>query len=265
MTGTIFDIKRYAIHDGPGIRTTIFFKGCPLKCWWCHNPESISPKIESYSRKVMFDGIEMMTEETVGRKVTVEELWKAISKDRMFYEESGGGVTFSGGEPFMQTPFLREIAKVCKENGIHVTVDTSGQTSRENLLEVLPYVDLFLYDLKHLDEAKHKEFTGVSNNLILENLKFLTEQKKSIVVRYPVVPGYNDGVENISVMEKLIDSLNVGAKEVHLLPYHNIATGKYQRFHIESKLKAMKSMAEEELYPLKERFEKKGYIVKIGG
>lgn len=265
MRGTIFDIKRYAIHDGPGIRTTVFFKGCVLSCWWCHNPESISPKIERYSRPVTFDGVEMIIEESVGRSVTVDQLWEEIAKDLIFYEESGGGVTFSGGEPFMQAPFLKEIVKVCKENGIHVTVDTSGHTSKENLREVLPYVDLFLYDIKHLDDIKHKEFTGASNRLILENIKYLTEQKKRVVVRYPVVPGYNDDSDNIESLDEFLDRLNGSVNEIHLLPYHNIATGKYQRFHIESKLKTMKSMNEEELYPLKEYFEKKGYRVKIGG
>ncbi len=265
MTGTIFDIKRYAIHDGPGIRTTVFFKSCPLNCWWCHNPESISPKIEKYSRTVAFDGVKMEVDDTVGRYITVEELFEEIVKDRLFYEESGGGVTFSGGEPFMQTPFLKEIAKVCHENGIHVTIDTSGHTSKKNIKEVLSYVDLFLYDLKLLDDVKHKEFTGVSNKRIIENLLFLKEQKQNVVIRFPIVPGYNDDEDNIRATEGFLASLNGGVKEIHLLPYHNIATGKYKRFYIESKLKTMKSIAEEELIPLKERFENKGYIVKIGG
>ena len=265
MEGIIFDIKRYAVHDGPGIRTTVFFKGCPLKCWWCHNPESISPRIQNYTREITFDGIKMQVEDTVGYRITVENLVKEILKDAAFYEESGGGVTFSGGEPFMQSSFLKETAKACKENGIHVTVDTTGQTSKKNLEDVLPYVDLFLYDLKHLNEEKHYEYTGVSNRRILENLKFLQEKKKDVVIRFPVIPGYNNDEENIRATLDLVSGLNGTIREVHLLPYHNIADGKYQRFHIQSKMKKMKSLPEEELYPLKERFEKAGFKVKIGG
>ena len=265
MEGIIFDIKRYAVHDGPGIRTTVFFKGCPLHCWWCHNPESISPKIQNYTREVVFDGIKMNVEDTVGYHISTEELLKEIQKDLAFFEESGGGVTFSGGEPFVQTQFLKEIAKACKESGIHVTVDTTGHTSKKNLEEVLPYVDLFLYDLKHIDDKKHYEYTGVSNEKILENLRFLQEKKKDVVIRFPIVPGYNDDEKNIDATLKVVSGLNGTLKEVHLLPYHNIAAGKYQRFHIRSKMKKMKSLPEEELYPLKERFENAGFKVKIGG
>ena len=265
MEGVIFDIKRYAVHDGPGIRTTVFFKGCPLRCLWCHNPESISPRIQKYTRSVIFDGIEMKVEDTVGYHISTEALLKEIKKDLAFFEESGGGVTFSGGEPFMQTAFLKEISKACKESGIHVTVDTTGYTTTKNLEEVLPYVDLFLYDLKQMDDERHFEFTGVSNKKILENLLFLKEQQKEIVIRIPIVPGYNDDEENIKATLDFLSGMNGAVKEIHLLPYHNIADGKYQRFHIQSKMKKMKSLPEEELYPLKERFEKNGYRVKIGG
>ncbi len=265
MRGVIFDIKRYAVHDGPGIRNTVFFKGCPLRCWWCHNPESISPKMQNYTRKVTFDGLEMEVADTVGYEISVGELLKEIKKDAAFYEESGGGVTFSGGEPFMQADFLKEITKACKENGIHVTVDTTGQTSRKYLDEVMPYVDLFLYDLKHMDDAKHYEYTGVGNKKIIENLWYLAENKKETTIRFPVIPGYNDDEKNIKATLELVLGLNGAIREVHLLPYHNIADGKYQRFHIQSKMKKMKSLPEEELYPLKERFEKSGFKVKIGG
>jgi len=265
MTGIIFDIKRYAVHDGPGIRTTVFFKGCPLNCWWCHNPESISPEIQKYTRTVTFDGIELDVEDTVGREITAEALWDEISKDFAFYEESGGGVTFSGGEPFMQPAFLKEIAEICHERGVHVTIDTSGQTSKANLEALLPYTDLFLYDLKLMDDKRHKEFTGVSNVKILENLVFLKDRKKEVIIRFPVIPGYNDDEENIRSTMDFMAGINGSIKEVHLLPYHNIADGKYQRFHIHSKLKKMKTLPEEALYPLKERFEDSGYAVKIGG
>ncbi len=265
MTGIIFDIKRYAVHDGPGIRTTVFFKGCPLRCLWCHNPESISPKIQNYTRKVIFDNKEMEIEDTVGYHISSDELLKEIQKDAIYFEESDGGVTFSGGEPFMQTAFLKETAKACKETGIHVTVDTTGHTSRKNIEEVMPFVDLFLYDLKHMNDAKHYEYTGVSNKLILENLRFLTQAGKDVTIRFPVIPGYNDDEENINATLAFIAGLNGAVREVHFLPYHNIADGKYQRFHIQSKIKKMNSLPEEELYPLKERFEKKGFKVKIGG
>ena len=265
MKGIIFDIKRYAIHDGPGIRTTVFFKGCPLNCWWCHNPESISPEIQKYARTVTFDGVEVQVEDTVGREVTVEELFDEIRKDSAFYEESGGGVTFSGGEPFMQPAFLKEIAALCHNHGVHVTIDTSGQTSKANLEALLPYTDLFLYDLKLMDDKKHKEYTGVSNVRILENLAFLKERGGKVIIRFPVIPGYNDDEKNVSSTIGFMAGLKGSIEEVHLLPYHNIADGKYQRFHIPSKLKKMKSLPEEALVPLKERFENEGYKVKTGG
>ncbi|NPA36435.1 MAG: glycyl-radical enzyme activating protein [Chlorobi bacterium] len=265
MEGIVFDIKRYAVHDGPGIRTTVFFKGCPLHCLWCHNPESISREIQKYTKKVIFDGLEIEIEDTVGYRISVEDLFKEINKDIAFFDESGGGVTFSGGEPFMQTKFLKEITRTCKDNGIHVTIDTTGQTSKKDLKEVLPYVDLFLYDLKHMSDQKHYEYTGASNKKILENLRYLKENKKDIIIRVPVIPGYNDDNENIKATGNFISEINDVVKEIHLLPYHNIAEGKYQRFHIQSEMKKMKSLSEEALYPLKEQFEQMGYIVKIGG
>ena len=167
MTGYVFDIKKFAIHDGPGIRTTVFLKGCPLRCWWCHNPESI--------KQIKIDENNSCTasETSIVRKYSVNELLKIIQKDLIFYDESDGGVTFSGGEPLIQIDFLELILQKCKSEYIKTAIDTCGYVKTESFERIYKYTDLFLYDLKLFDDELHRKYTGVSNNLIKENLEFL--------------------------------------------------------------------------------------------
>ena len=190
MQGIIFDIKHYAIHDGPGIRTTVFLKGCPLGCWWCHNPESRSGDIFQYKKQEKIEGRIVEQIETIGKNYTVPEVMKEIEKDIVFFEESGGGVTFSGGEPFKQTEFLKELLKCCKKQEIHTCVDTTGYVKTDQLEKAALFTDLFLFDLKHFDDKMHIKYTGVSNKQILENLQLLDEMGKSVQIRYPLIPGY---------------------------------------------------------------------------
>ena len=246
MKAKICDIKRFAVHDGDGIRTTVFFKGCPLKCLWCHNPESISflPQTAFYENKCIGCG-ECKKEDFIpqnclgeakifyGKEVTVEELLPLLLEDTPFYETSGGGVTLSGGECLCQAPFAAELLKQLKEKGIHTAIDTCGFVSREAIDLVLPYTDTFLYDLKAYDEAVHIRCTGQSNRLILENLLYLDSVGAKIEVRIPYVPEYND-----TQMQKIADFLRPlkQVQKVKVLPYHNYAGSKYTALGMENTL-----------------------------
>lgn len=246
MKALICDIKRFAVHDGDGIRTTVFFKGCPLKCLWCHNPESISfrPQPAFFENKCIGCGQckeEGFTEEAClgearvlyGREVTVEQLLPLLTEDRAFYENSGGGVTLSGGECLCQADFCAELLRRLKQEGIHTAVDTCGFVSREAIDKVLPYTDVFLYDIKAFDEAVHIKCTGQSNRRILENLRYIDSCGKAIEVRIPFVPGYND-----DQMEKIAGLLRTlsNVKKTKLLPYHNYAGSKYEALGMENTL-----------------------------
>jgi pyruvate formate lyase activating enzyme len=238
MKGRIFEIKRFAVHDGDGIRTTVFFKGCPLRCVWCHNPEGLSAKTETafYEHKCIGCGEckkEGFTSEyclgearvKYGRDVTVEELLPLLLEDREFYENSDGGVTLSGGECLMQADFCAELLRKLKVEGIHTAVDTCGFVLRSAIDKVMPYTDVFLYDLKAFDEDVHIRCTGQSNKIILENLEYLDRSGKNIEIRIPYVPGYNDGQ-----MEKIAEYLKhlKNISKVCVLPYHNYASSKYK-------------------------------------
>lgn len=262
MKGIIFDIKHCAIHDGPGIRTTVFFKGCPLKCWWCHNPESISPEIQQIERTRKIGEKIFIDTETLGKEISVDEVMKEIEKDLVFYEESGGGVTFSGGEPLMQAEFVTEIAKKCKESGIHTALDTSGYTSIKLLNKVLPYIDLFLFDIKSLDNNIHKKYTNASNEEILAILEYLKSKDKPIIIRYPLIPEINNTEEQI---RKLKEFVKGEFSEIHLLPYHKIANHKYKQLGMENKLPDLVSLSKEYLKRIKQEFEEIDLQVKIGG
>ncbi len=265
MKGIVFDIKRFAIHDGPGIRTTVFLKGCPLRCWWCHNPESQDVKTETDVKKILLDGVPFEKSEQIGRLMSVEELTAILEKESVFYDESGGGVTFSGGEPLLQHTFLTQMLKTLKHHGIHTAVDTSGHVKREILQTVMPHTDLFLYDLKHMDAEKHRRYTGVDNKLILNNLKYLAGHDKDIFIRIPVIPRINDSEKDILDMISYLRSLNGSIREVHLLPYHAFAGNKYVRLKKENKLKELKSYDRKDLHPIREKFRSAGFSVKIGG
>ena len=240
MKGVIFDIQRNSFVDGPGIRTTVFFKGCNLHCKWCHNPESQSakPQIMFYKDKCTgcgrCKGVTVEDSDFIcfndakkicGKKYTVDELFDIIIKDKMFYETSNGGVTFSGGECMLQIDFLCEILKKCKDNKIHTAVDTAGFIPWENFEKAIPYTDLFLYDIKAFNNDVHKEFVGVSNELILNNLGKLLDYKANVLIRIPVIPGVNDTVDE---MKKIRDFLApYKLHTVELLPYHQMGEHKY--------------------------------------
>ncbi len=264
MKGIIFSFKRFSVHDGPGIRQTVFFKGCPLTCWWCHNPESQDIKSEKAVRKNILDGIAYKQEESIGKLMSVPEVMQEISKDQIFYDESGGGVTFSGGEPLMQHQFLDELLTACQKAGIHTAVDTTGYASKKVFQKIAEKTNLFLYDLKHLDDKAHKKYTGVSNKPILENLKFLNDAGKNVIIRFPVIPGINDTENNIATTKDFLRPLK-NLREIALLPYHNIANHKYDKIKMDNKMEGVKPLQKSDVYGLKREFENEGFKVTIGG
>lgn len=246
MKALICDIKRFAVHDGDGIRTTVFFKGCPLKCVWCHNPEGISfkPQIAFYENKCIgcgeckkdgFTVEDCLGEARIlyGKEITVEELLPILLEDKDFYESSGGGVTLSGGECLCQADFCAELLKRLKEAGVNTAVDTCGFVSQKALDKVIPYTDVFLYDIKAFDENVHIKCTGQSNKLILENLKYIDSLGKAIEARIPYVPEYNaDQIEKIANFLKPLKNV----KAIKVLPYHNYAGSKYAALDMENTL-----------------------------
>jgi pyruvate formate lyase activating enzyme len=268
--GLIFDIRRFTVHDGPGIRTTVFFQGCPLSCWWCHNPESHSCQPVESQRTLNLDGEKFTLKETTGKWMSVDEVMSEVGMDRIFYEESSGGVTFSGGEPLMQPGFLLRLLKECKTNNLHTTIDTSGYADPEIIKKIHSYTDLFLYDLKLMDDTDHIRYTGVSNKLILENLTFLVAKGKQIVIRIPVIPGITETQKNIRETKVFLSGLmrerkSASPLKLSLLPYHSIAKNKYIRFNLDNKLKDVKDLTMESLAPLRKEFEEEGYMVTVGG
>jgi len=263
MKGLIFDIKHYAIHDGPGIRQTVFFKGCPLSCWWCHNPESQQPEVETYTRTKSLDGQTYPRQDTIGYYIAMDDLMGIIQSDTIFYDESGGGVTFSGGEPLMQPGFLKETASRCKNSNIHTALDTSGYAEQKILLEILPFIDLVLFDLKIMDDALHQQYTGVSNRMILENLAMLNESGKEVHLRFPVIPGITNTEKNLREIKNCLTKLN-HIKHIDLLSYHDISRGKYKRFGKDDKMGSQK-LKEGSMALIKKEFESLGLQVGTGG
>lgn len=218
VQGIVFDIKRGGVKDGPGIRTSVFLKGCPLRCVWCHNPESQLPQPETAK-----DGT------TCGEAMSVDEVMAEVLPDIPFYASSGGGLTLTGGEPLAQPRFARALAQAAKAAGIHVALDTSGHAPWETLAAFLPAVDLFLYDFKAADPARHKELTGVDNALILANLEKLNDAGAHIFLRCPLVPGVNDDAMHLAAIADLAERL-AGIEEVTLEPYHPVGLEKYGKF-----------------------------------
>lgn len=264
MRGLVFNIQKYSVQDGPGIRTTVFLKGCPLRCAWCHNPEGMSASAEiivlegrcigcreccrACPQGTAIAGTGPMparaedcrrcgacvvacpagARRLVGREMSVGQVMDAVWQDRIFYEDSGGGVTFSGGEPLMQFDFLRAALAACRARGLHTAVDTCGFAPTEHLLAIAPLTDLFLYDVKILDEAKHREFTGAPNRLILENLRALGAMHEQIWVRVPVVPGINDAPADLEATARFAAGIP-GVRQVNLLPFHRAGLQKSLR------------------------------------
>ncbi|MGB2963531.1 MAG: glycyl-radical enzyme activating protein [Anaerolineales bacterium] len=263
-TGIIFDFKRFSINDGPGIRTTVFLKGCPLSCAWCHNPESqqFSPELIirpercigcgacldvcpegaiSTSNNLYFTDRQLCkvcgacveicfseAREIIGREMTADEVIKEVLQDQAFFDQSGGGVTFSGGEPLYQPDFLEALLKISKKNKLHTTLDTCGYAHRDVFLRLLPDIDLVLYDVKIIDDRLHQQYTGVSNNQVKENLSSLVMNDQIVIIRYPVLPGINDSEEQIRKLGEYIKGLKRKIR-VDLLPYHELSRDKYRR------------------------------------
>lgn len=266
MKGLIFSIKRYSIHDGPGIRVTFFLKGCPLSCWWCHNPEGISPVQEFVEQTRRVGEKEFHTSEKAGKFYTVDEIMEIAGRDRIFFQESGGGITFSGGEPMMQFEFLLEGLKAGKANGYHTAVDTSGYSSAENFRAIFHLTDTFLFDIKHLDDTRHIEYTGVSNTGILDNFRMILDSGKDVILRIPVIPGINDDLEHLEQLRKFVVGLKAeNLKKISLLPFHRIGISKYRKFKMEYRMNDTKQPDTERMKGLKEFFSETGIQVKIGG
>jgi len=219
MKGIVFDIKRGGVKDGPGIRTSVFLKGCPLRCVWCHNPESQAPEIQRA----------VTTDEVCGREMSVEDVMAEVLRDAVFYRTSGGGVTFTGGEPMLQFGFLKALCAAAREAGVHVAVDTSGHAPLERFAELAPFVDLFLYDLKCMDPERHARLTGVPNNLILENLRRLDATGARIWIRCPLVPGLNDSDSDLAALRAFTGGLR-SMEKLEICPYHPIGLEKCAKF-----------------------------------
>jgi pyruvate formate lyase activating enzyme len=257
VDGVIFDIKRYATHDGPGIRSTVFLSGCPLRCWWCHNPEGLEPRATD-------DGGQGGIKQGCVRRVTVRTVMEEVRRDTVFYDQSGGGVTFSGGEPFAQPEFLSELLDACRAEDIHTTIDTCGYVERSVLAGMTDKVDLFLYDIKLVKDDLHSRYTGVSNAPILDNYRLLAECRRPTIVRFPVIPGMTDTSENIDDVIAFL--LAAGeCRDVSLLPYHRTATAKYKRLGLEDRMQGTGRPSAERMAEIRRLFEERGFRVKIGG
>ena len=300
VTGNIFDIRRFSIHDGPGVRTTVFFKGCPLRCWWCHNPEGQVGRPERIFRDnrclrcqacvvackqgaIRLDGDQIITDDEkctlcgacvetcyaearqiVGREMTTAQVISEIERDIAFYDESAGGVTLSGGEPLMQSDYLHELLLACADRGIHTALDTCGFACWETFDWIRPHVDLFLYDLKLIDQDRHQKFTGASNIRILENLKRLSEHGHNINLRVPVIPGINDDTGNIRAVAAFAVGLPC-LNQVDILPYHTAAISKYERMHRTYRVSELHPPSPERIAEITQTFEEFGLQVRVGG
>lgn len=261
VKGLIFDIRRYSVNDGPGIRTTVFLKGCPLRCLWCHNPEGFSPDEQTIKRERSLNGKKWTYEEIVGKWYTPSMVMNDLNKDLMFYEESEGGVTFSGGEPLMQPEFLAEMLKLCRQAGIHTAVDTSGMADNDIFTEIAGLTDLLLFDLKSLDNEKHIQFTGAENTQILMNLLSLSTPSPDMIIRIPVIPGFNDSIEQMREISIFLSELSVPVRKIEPIPYHRLGRQKYAALGMNIPDAFSPEITSEQLKSFKSIFETKGFIV----
>lgn len=256
--GRIFDIQRYSIHDGTGIRTIVFLKGCSLRCRWCCNPESQEYAVQT----MMVQG----KPKIIGQDITVEDVMETVEKDRPYYYRSGGGLTLSGGESLCQPEFARDLLHAAKHAGINTAMESMGCAGYETIEEILPYLDHYLLDIKHMNSQKHKEFTGKSNELMLENAKKIAiSPKTKLSIRVPVIPTFNDRKEEILAIAKFTEKLP-HIERIHLLPYHRLGQGKYEGLGRPYPMGAIKPPSREHIDMLKEAVEKNtGLICQIGG
>lgn len=256
VTGRIFDIQRFSTHDGSGIRTLVFLKGCPLRCRWCCNPESQSYEIQ----QMTLGG----NTKTVGRDVTVEEVLKEVLRDRLYYRRSGGGVTLSGGESLTQPDFAVALLTACQENGVHTAIETTGFASPEVIERYLPVLDCVLMDIKHINSEKHQEFTTRPNDRILQNARLIAEKAKRLIIRVPVIPTFNDTEAEIGEIAAFAASLP-NVNEIHLLPYHRMGTDKYTGLGREYTMAHITPPTAEHMELLKQKAESYGLKALIGG
>jgi len=299
VRGLIFNIQKFSIHDGPGIRTTVFFKGCPLDCWWCHNIESQGFGREPMSRPDLCDGcgacVAVCPQQAIrlvgaraltdpaaclgcghcvvfcpangrsvcGSEMSVEEVVDEVVRDRVFYEQSGGGVTFSGGEPLAQIDFLAEGLGACRAQGLHTVVDTSGAAPWAHFERILSTTDLFLYDLKLMDDAAHRWYTGSSNRQILDNLERLSAATDNLWIRLPVIPTINDDEANMRRTLAFLQTIRF--RQLNLLPYHELGRGKAVQLGRTYRLEGVKAPDDEAMESLRRKFEAAGFETVIGG
>ncbi len=297
-TGVIFNIQRYSVNDGPGIRTIVFFKGCPMRCAWCENPESITfkPQISFHQKKCIYCGIcqkrctksvinidqpyrfdwnkcdscgdctvECPAEaiELIGRYMTVDDIMKEIRKDDAFYKKSRGGVTISGGEATSQFAFLNKLLKALKANRYHIVLETNGLLEWEKMEKILPEIDIVYLDIKGVDPERHRQNTAVGNSLILQNAKNLSYTHHKVIFRIPIIPGLNDSLEDIRQLDNILSSVH--AKEVHLLPYHNLGEDKIQTLQTAQARLGIASMKPSELYDIVKILQHSGRNIIVGG
>lgn len=254
--GRIFDVQRFSVHDGPGVRTIIFLKGCFLRCRWCCNPESQRYEIETMTMNGK--------DKVVGRDVTVAEVMEIIERDRIYYRRSGGGVTLSGGECLAQPEFAADILYACHEKGINTAIESTGFADFEKIQMLLPNLDLYLMDIKHMDSNKHKEFTTQPNERILENAKRIAKSGVKLIIRVPVIPTFNCSKEEIQDIANFAKSLD-GVKELHLLPYHKLGQPKYEGLGREYSMGDLGNIPEAHMQMLKRTVEEIGLECHIGG
>ena len=245
----IYKIQRYSIHDGPGIRTTLFFQGCPLSCHWCHNPESQAKPL-----KINMEDMDRVA----------CDLMQEIEKDLIFYDDSGGGVTFSGGEPLYQAKLLFKLLDLCRAKDIHTCLDTSGYADVKIFLKAAEKADLILYDIKLTDETKHKKYTGKDVCLVLDNLKQLSKQRTNVRLRFPLIPQMTDTDENIAGIIAFLKE-NTIYRDIHILPFHKTGEGKYTSLNIKNYLKDIQVPSKERVLKVKEQFDSRGFSVTVGG
>jgi pyruvate formate lyase activating enzyme len=313
LVGKVFDIQGFTVNDGPGIRTEIFLKGCPLRCLWCHSPESQAPysqvawyeircigvencgkcleicpkgalkkgkKIYSKTQKANIQIIDLNREACdncgkcteicpadalaiAGTDMTIDEIMKRIDKDRPFYRKSGGGVTISGGEPMLQYRFTKALLQECKSKGLHTCLDTSGYAKWEYYKDIIKYVDLVLYDIKHMDTEQSRVLTGVPNELILKNARKMAAEGTALQIRIPIVPGYNDSEENLRATSEFCLELGPAVKLVQILPYHRLGAVKYKRLQRKYKLESVEPPSSEHMDYCKRLIESYGLHVQI--